>query len=269
MDKNKISQLQNFPIEIQIQIVKSLIDETCYDGFKAICSVNSYFKEFCKTNLNSLKPSLNRCIFLKRLRDFGWSETETKHINDKTLDYIITLPKENRQNLINNLQVLSDNKFPFDKSNGNIFLTNISYMSIDERKIFISFLLHLLTQLKSTRSFVPFILIIHDLEIQNNYKEYLLNLSCNLIGLDKVLQKILLNPELDLSESFLDFFVKNLKFSINSYIKELDMTIMDLQEEINMTTDPEDREIIEEEYLPIIHKLSARLAFLNKIKYSY
>lgn len=246
--------IQNLPAEIQIEFIKSLIRETCYEGFRSICSVNSYFQELCKENINSLRPELNKCILRKRFIDLNF---DPKGLSEDLIDYIANkLTPENRKNLINSLSVLRNNNFPFVHGDSAIFIKNASKMTIDERNIFVSFLINLLQNLQR---FTPFILQISELPISHSKKEYLLNLSCNLIGVNKVLEKIILNPDLNLSEPFLDFFVKSLKFSVDKYIQQLDLMITGLQEEINMISNPEDQQIMEEEYGPIIQKLENRM----------
>lgn len=261
MNNTKAIGIEFLPIEIQLNFIKSIINKTCYEGFQSICSTNKHFRDICKTHLSILKPELNKCVLKKRLEDMNF---DTKEINIQLINYIAnTMSKQERTNLLDSISVLKKNHFPFVKGDTIVFLKNIAYMSINERIIFISFLISLL---KNLNHFVPFILKISELPINHTKKEYLLNLSCNLIGIRKVFEKIILNPELDLSEPFLNFFVKNIKFSIDTYIRDLDLMISGLQEEINMIMDPEDRALMEDEYLPIIQKLERRLQFLSNIK---
>jgi hypothetical protein len=258
MDNNNTSSIQNLPIEIQIQIIKSIINESCYEGFSEICSTNDYFKKICETHLPVLRPELNKCILKKRFEELNF---DTKSIDHKLINYIANkMTKQNRKNLLDSLKNLKEIGFPFVKGDTVVFLTNITYMELKERDVFVSFLIKLL---QNINAFVPYIIKIYDLSIEHSKKEYLLNLSCNLIGIKKVLQKIILNPELNLSEPFLQFFIKNVKISIDSYIRDLDMMITGLEEEINMISDPQDREIMEQEYRPIITRLERRLQFIS------
>lgn len=249
----------DLPIELQIKVIKSLIEESCYDGFKSICSSNAHFKNICETHLTVFQPELNKCVFRSRLTQLGF---DPKSIGPKLIDYAANkISKSNRVHLLTSLKVLKQNNFPFVKGDTYIFLSNIIQMDLEERKIFVEFLINLL---KNIQRFTPFILQISDLPLGLSKKQYLLALSCNLIGINKVLEKIILNPDLDLSEPFLEFFVKNLKFSISRYIQDLDLMITGLREEIEMIFNPEDQQVMEEEYAPIIQKLENRMRLIQQ-----
>jgi hypothetical protein len=200
------------------------------------------------------------------LRDFDWSENDIANIDPNLLDHIaIRLTKPQRDHLVKSLGTLHAHNFPFDKGNGNLFLTNLVNMTEPAQDLFVAFLLKLINTMHVTRV-VPFLLSIHSSTLPRLTKEYITKLSCDLFGLSKILDTFILNPELNLSEPFLEFFVKTINFSVDTYIRQLNLAIIGLREEINMVYNEEDRQLMEEEYLPLIQNLENKLEILQRLQ---